>query len=86
MPAVLAANLTEFNDAIELINSINAHEREFYDFVCRSFDKLRPTRRQWRGGQSRRSRMLKAAPAMDGNRGSSGARGPHGLVIAERAG
>jgi hypothetical protein len=47
-PAVLAANLSEFNDAIELINSINAHEREFYDFVCRSFDKLRATRRQWR--------------------------------------
>jgi hypothetical protein len=54
-PAILAANLTEFNDATELINSINAHEREFYDFVCRSFDKLRATRRQWRGRQSRGS-------------------------------
>ena len=61
-PAVLAANLTEFNEAVEPINSINAHEREFYDYVCRSFDKLRATRRQWRGGQSRRCPMLKAAP------------------------
>jgi Sulfotransferase family len=83
-PSVLAANLTEFNNAIGLIDSINAHEREFYDFVCRSFDRLRATGRQWRGRQNRRSPVLNAAPAMDGNRGSSGARGPHGLVIAER--
>jgi hypothetical protein len=85
-PSVLAANLTEFNNAIGLIDSIIAHEREFYDFVCRSFDELRATGRQWRGRQNRRSPVLNAAPAMDGNRGSSGARGPHGLVIAERAG
>jgi hypothetical protein len=83
-PAVLAANLTEFNDAIGLIDSINAHEREFYDFVCRSFDKLLATGGRSRGRENRQSPVLNAALAMDGNRDSSAARGPHGLVIAER--
>lgn len=52
-PSVLAANLTEFNEAIGLINSINAHEREFYDFVCRSFDELRAPGPLWGGRQKR---------------------------------
>ena len=62
-PAVLAANSTEFNDATGLIDSINAHEREFYDFVCRSFDKLRATRRQWRGRRECLPPVLGAQPA-----------------------
>ena len=62
-PAGVAANLTEFNDATRLIEPINAHEREFYDFVCRYFDKLRPTGRKWRGRQNRLSPMLSAQPA-----------------------
>ena len=45
------------------IDVINAHEREFYDFVCRYFDKLRPTGRKWRGRQNRLSPMLSAQPA-----------------------
>jgi len=48
-PAMLAAYLSELNDALGLINSLNVHEREFYDFVCRSFDELRTTGRRWLG-------------------------------------
>jgi hypothetical protein len=40
-PATRAAHQKEFNSVIGLINSINAREREFYDFVCRSFGRLR---------------------------------------------
>jgi Sulfotransferase family len=39
-PAMRAAHLTEFNEAVGLIDAINAREREFYDFVCQSFDEL----------------------------------------------
>jgi hypothetical protein len=103
-PAILAAHLTEFNAAIGLINSINTHEREYYEFVPRYFDALRKVGRPWRGRQNRLSRVLNAAPAVplnpdrpqlaqyhasaafDGNRNSSGAGGPDGLVMAERDG
>lgn len=39
-PATHAAYVSEFNRAVRLINEINAHEREFYGFVCQSFGKL----------------------------------------------
>jgi hypothetical protein len=61
-PGVLAANLTEFNDAIGLINSINARERQFYDFVCRSFSELRAAGRQWCRHQNRLPPVLSASP------------------------
>jgi hypothetical protein len=48
-PAMLAPYLPELNDALGLLNAINAHEREFYDFVCRSFDELRTAGRRWLG-------------------------------------
>lgn len=48
-PAARAAQLPALSSAIGLINSISACEREFYDFVCRSFSGLktnsRPTRK-----------------------------------------
>jgi hypothetical protein len=40
-PATRAAHQKEFNSVLGLIYSINAREREFYDFVCRSFGRLR---------------------------------------------
>lgn len=40
-PAARAAHLPAFRSATGLINSINGHEREFYDFVCESFNELR---------------------------------------------
>jgi hypothetical protein len=40
-PGTSAINPAEAWNAIGLIDAINAHEREFYDFVCRSFDELR---------------------------------------------
>lgn len=42
------AALREIDEAIDLINSINALERELYDFVCRSFENLRVMARRWR--------------------------------------
>ena len=51
-PAILAANLAEMENAIGIIVSVNAREREFYDFVDRSFEELRAPRRRWRGRQS----------------------------------
>jgi hypothetical protein len=39
-PAVCAAHSCELRRVVELINAINAHEREFYDFVCHSFSPL----------------------------------------------
>jgi hypothetical protein len=63
-PAILAAHRTEFNAAIGLINSINTHEREYYEFVRRSFDALRKVGRPWRGRQNRLSRVLNVAPAV----------------------
>jgi hypothetical protein len=42
--ALRAAHLSEFSQAIELVNSINASEREFYDFICRSFGGRQATR------------------------------------------
>jgi hypothetical protein len=63
-PAALAAHLTEFNGAIGLINTINAREREFYEFVRRSFDNLRTTGRPRRGRHNHLSPVLKAAPAV----------------------
>jgi Sulfotransferase family len=39
-PAVRAAHLPALSRAIDLVNSITASEREFYDFVCRSFSAL----------------------------------------------
>jgi Sulfotransferase family len=38
-PAMHAAYISEFNRAVERINEINAREREFYDFVCHSFNE-----------------------------------------------
>jgi hypothetical protein len=49
-----SANLAEIGSAIGLINSINASEREFYDFVCQSFAKLRAAHR----GRRSRSNWL----------------------------
>jgi Sulfotransferase family len=39
-PAMYAAYLAEFKSAIRLVTSINAREREFYDFICRSFSAI----------------------------------------------
>jgi hypothetical protein len=39
-PALCAAHQCELRRVVELINVINAHEREFYDFVCHSFSEL----------------------------------------------
>ena len=39
-PAMHSAYISEFNRAVQRINEINAREREFYDFVCRSFGEL----------------------------------------------
>ena len=39
-PAMRAAHWCEFNRALGLLNTINAREREFYDFVCCSFSEL----------------------------------------------
>jgi Sulfotransferase family len=36
-PDLRAAYWSEFRDSIEVLNSINAREREFYEFVCRLF-------------------------------------------------
>jgi hypothetical protein len=47
-PAARAAHLREINEAIDLINSINTLEREFYGFVCQSFENLRVMARRWR--------------------------------------
>jgi hypothetical protein len=47
-PEILAAHQPEINEAISLLNSINAPERELYDFVCQSFDELRGVGRRWR--------------------------------------
>lgn len=53
-PALRAAHLSEFSQAIGLVNSINASEREFYDFICRSFGERQATRslgwREFRAG------------------------------------
>jgi hypothetical protein len=38
--AMLTPHLSEFNRAVEVINSMNAPEHEFYEFVCHSFSKL----------------------------------------------
>jgi hypothetical protein len=62
-PAVLAANLAVLNDVIGLISSINAREREFYDFVRRSFDKLRTGGRPCAWSQESAASLLKAPPA-----------------------
>lgn len=62
-PAVLTAYRLEVNNAIELINSINVHERKFYDFVCRSFSDLRTVRRWRRGRENSRFPLLNASPA-----------------------
>jgi len=59
--AILAAHLTEFHAAIGLINSINTLEREYHEFVPRSFDALRKVGRPWRGSRNRLSRVLNAA-------------------------
>ena len=40
-PASLAAHLPEINKAVGLNNSINAPERELYDYVWQSFEELR---------------------------------------------
>jgi len=50
-PAIFAANLAEVKKAIGLIEAANVREREFHDFVCRSFDELRAARHR-RGSQS----------------------------------
>lgn len=60
-PAILAAHLSEVHDAIGLIKSINAGERDFYDFVCRCFDELRTAGRRWRGLQNRLLPVLNAS-------------------------
>lgn len=39
-PAMYEAHSSEFSKALGLINSMNACEREFYDFVCQSFTPL----------------------------------------------
>jgi hypothetical protein len=62
-PSILAANLTEFNNAVGLITSINAREREFYDFVRQSFDKLLAAGRPWRRRHNHLARALNAPPA-----------------------
>ncbi len=38
-PALRAAHSSEFSQAVGLLNTINASEREFYDFICRSFSE-----------------------------------------------
>lgn len=38
--AMRAPHLSEFNRAAEIINAMNAPEREFYEFVCQSFGEL----------------------------------------------
>jgi len=35
-----AVYLAEFKSAIRLVTSINAREREFYNFICRSFSAI----------------------------------------------
>jgi hypothetical protein len=39
-PATCAAHHAEFESAISLVTSINAREREFYNFICRSFNAI----------------------------------------------
>jgi hypothetical protein len=39
-PALRAAHLPALGGAIDLIDSITRREREFYDFICRSFSEL----------------------------------------------
>jgi hypothetical protein len=41
-PPLWAMHRSEFDRASALIDSINVREREFYDFVCRSFRELEP--------------------------------------------
>lgn len=38
--AMRTPHLSEFNRAVEVINSMNAPERQFYEFVCHSFSKI----------------------------------------------
>jgi hypothetical protein len=47
-PALHAAHLSEIGPAVELVNSINAGEREFYDFICGSFRERRVNRSPYR--------------------------------------
>ncbi|HMD64486.1 MAG TPA: hypothetical protein VKF83_11010 [Stellaceae bacterium] len=61
-PAILAAHLPEVHGAIGLLSSINAGEREFYDFVCRCFDEVRTAGRRWRGRQNCLLPVLNASP------------------------
>ena len=42
-PGLPATSPVELASGIGLINLINAREREFYGFVCRSFDEFRAT-------------------------------------------
>jgi Sulfotransferase family len=52
-PALRAAHLSEFRQAIGLVNSINASEREFYDVICRSFGECQAKRSlRWQGFQA----------------------------------
>jgi hypothetical protein len=44
-PAILAGYLREISEAIDLIHSINAPERELYNVVCQTFDDLHGMRR-----------------------------------------
>jgi len=39
-PATCAAHSCELRRVVELINVINARERELYDFACHSFSEL----------------------------------------------
>jgi hypothetical protein len=61
-PATFAAHLPEINEAMALINSINAPERELYDFVCQSFGELRGVGRQWRRRLSGLHALFNSSP------------------------
>jgi hypothetical protein len=66
-PAALAAHLPEINEAIDLINSINAPERELYDFVYQSFEELRGAGQRWRRPLSGLYAIFASFPPSPGN-------------------
>jgi hypothetical protein len=74
-PGISAIDPAEAWNAIGLIEAINTREREFYEFVCRSFDHLRAARRPvwslpWRHGNAPHPLPIAAHTARAGQAGS----------------
>ena len=64
-PGRRGSYISEFNRAAGLINMMNAREREFYDFICRSFNELHADAYPLRAG-ARQRHWSALLPAMLG--------------------